>query len=59
MFTAGSIFGEVFCHELLQDTKVEDPNAVYLMKGNPHTESKTCKGHNWGRSMKQNLELQH
>ncbi len=33
------------CHELLQDTKVEDPNAVYLMKGNPHTESKTCKGH--------------
>ncbi len=41
------------CHELLQDTKVEDPNAVYLMKGKPQTESKDRKGSYTGDQSKQ------
>ncbi len=53
ILTAGYIFWEVFCHELLQDTKVEDQNSVYLMKGNPQKESKNRQRSYTGDQSKQ------
>ncbi len=42
-----------YCQTLLQYTKVEDPNAVYLMKSNPQTESKNRQRSYTGDQYKQ------
>ena len=30
---------EVFCYDLLRDTRVEDPNAAFIKRGYPESES--------------------
>ncbi len=47
------IFKSWYCHKLLQDIKVGDQNAVYLLKGNPQTESKNRQRSYTGDQSKQ------